>query len=76
MKLPQIPQDKANHFAYGFVIYFIASLALNPYLSLGVVFLFALAKECYDEHSYGGFDLKDFAVTVIPAVLLVLKNLI
>lgn len=70
VKLPLIPQDKANHFIYGFGIYFLADLLCNPYLSLVVVFLFALSKECYDEYSYGGFDVKDLAVTLLPAVLL------
>lgn len=28
MGLPLIPQDKANHFAYGVIIYFLATLGL------------------------------------------------
>ena len=76
MKLPLIALDKANHFIYGFAIYFIANLFLNPFSSLAVVWLFALGKECYDEYSYGGFDVKDIIATMIPAVFLFLKHLI
>ena len=74
MKLPLIPQDKANHFIYGFAIYFISNLFFNSIISLSIVYLFALAKECYDEYSYGGFDVKDIIATMIPAVFLFLKN--
>jgi hypothetical protein len=76
MKLPLIPQDKANHFIYGFVIYFLSNLLLDHYYCLGVVFIFALGKECYDEYSYNGFDIVDLVYTLIPAVLLNLKYLI
>lgn len=76
MKLPLIPQDKANHFIYGFVIYFLLNLFFNDYTSFAFVFLFAFSKEVYDEYKYGGFDLKDLLTTLIPAFLLILKNLI
>jgi hypothetical protein len=76
MNIPLIPLDKANHFIYGFVIYFIANLFLNPFISLGVVLLFALGKEVVDEINYKGFDKMDLLVTLLPAVLLVLKTLI
>jgi hypothetical protein len=76
MKLPLIPTDKANHIVYGFVIYFIANLFLNPFSSLGVVLLFALGKEVLDQINYKGFDYKDLAVTMIIPVVLFLKTLI
>jgi hypothetical protein len=76
MKIPIIPQDKANHFVYGFVIYFLFNLFLNQYTSFSIVFLFAISKEIYDEYKYSGFDWRDLVTTLIPAFLLTLKNLI
>jgi hypothetical protein len=76
MKLPLINQDKANHIVYGFVIYYIANLFLNPFSSLTVVLLFALGKEVLDQIKYKGFDGKDLAVTMIIPVVLFLKTLI
>lgn len=76
MKLPLIPQDKANHFIYGFAIYILSNLFINSYASFSIVFLFALGKECYDEYSYGGFDVKDLIATITPAILLILKDFI
>jgi hypothetical protein len=76
MKLPLINQDKANHIVYGFVIYFISNLFLNPFSSLTVVLFFALGKEVLDQIKYKGFDYKDLAVTMIIPVVLFLKTLI
>jgi hypothetical protein len=76
MNIPLIPIDKANHFIYGFAIYFIANLFLNPFSSLGIVLLFALSKEVIDEIRCKAFDKIDLLVTLLPAVLLVLKTLI
>jgi hypothetical protein len=76
MKLPIIPQDKANHFIYGFIIYILSNLFLNAYASFSIVYLFALGKECYDEYYYKGFDVKDLIVTIIPAIILILKDVI
>jgi hypothetical protein len=76
MKLPLMPIDKANHIVYGFVIYYIANLFLNPFSSLTVVLLFALGKEVLDQIKYKGFDYKDLAVTMIIPIVLFLKTLI
>ena len=76
MKLPQIHHDKANHFIYGFVIFVLANLILNSYLSLAVVFIIALGKEIYDEWKYGGFDWVDLVYTIAPAIILTLKQTI
>jgi hypothetical protein len=76
MNLPLIPLDKANHFIYGFGIYFIINLILSNYWSLGVVILFALGKEIKDQIVYKGFDYKDFLISIIPAVLLFIKSFI
>ena len=76
MTLPLIPQDKANHFIYGFSIYFLSNLFLIDYVSLIIVFLFALGKELYDQYKYKGFDIIDLLATITPALLLFFKHLI
>jgi len=72
MKLPLIPLDKANHFIYGFMIFFISNLFMNPYISLIIVFTFALGKEIYDER----LDWKDIFFTMIPGIILTFKYII
>lgn len=75
MKLPLIPEDKANHFVYGFLIYIVSSLLVTPEKAFAIVWLFALGKEIRDEVVYGGFDIFDALVTVIPGtILLYLEN--
>jgi hypothetical protein len=76
MKLPQIRQDRANHFIYGFIIFIMCNIFFNAYTSLGIVATFAIGKEIYDEYKYGGFDIIDLIFTVIPAITLTLKELI
>lgn len=76
MKLPIIPQDKANHFIYGFVIFILTNLFLNIYISFTIVILFAFGKELYDEWKYKGFDIIDIFWTIIPALILTLKQFI
>jgi hypothetical protein len=75
MKLPQIPQDKANHIIYGITIFILSNLFLNDYYSFVVVFTFALGKEIYDEYKYGGFDYKDLIATILFPILLILLYL-
>jgi len=70
MKLPQIPQDKANHFIYGFFIFVLSNYFLNDLYSIGIVFLFALGKEIRDQIVYKGFDYKDLLATMIPSIIL------
>lgn len=74
MKLPQIRQDRANHFIYGFVIYIIASVFFIPLISFLITAIIALGKELYDEYDYGGFDIKDLIFTITaPLILLILQ---
>ena len=75
MKLPLIPNDKANHFIYGFVIFVLSNLVLNEWISLAVVCLFAFGKEIYDEYEYGGFDIYDAIWTIAPALILTIKQI-
>ena len=75
MKLPSLPEDKANHFVYGFFIYIVSSLFVTPEEAFAIVWLFALGKEIIDEFVYSGFDIFDALVTVIPGtILLYLEN--
>jgi hypothetical protein len=76
MNLPQIPQDKANHFIYGFVIYFLTNLFLEDQVSFGVVLFFAIGKELYDEYKCSTFDYKDLIATIVPGLVLILKNIL
>ena len=70
LKMILIPQDKANHFIYGFFMYVLSNCFLNDLYSIGIVFLFALGKEIKDQIIYKGFDCKDLLATMIPSVVL------
>ena len=76
MNLPQIPQDKANHIIFGWLIFFISNLFLNAYLSFSIVLLFAALKELYDEIYRFGFDWKDLLSTLIIPLILTLKDIL
>jgi len=76
MNLPLMPQDKANHFIYGFVIYLLANILLTDLLSLIIVLIFALAKETYDYYRQGQVELLDVIYTISPALIILLFNLI
>jgi hypothetical protein len=68
-------QDRLLHFLVGFLTYYVSSFFLNPLYSFGVVFAIALAKEIRDGIQDGNdFDIVDFYFTIIPAILLFLKN--
>ncbi len=47
MKLPLIPQDKANHLIYGLIIYTVI-LPINIYLAMLMVVFAGVGKEVYD----------------------------
>ena len=72
MKLPLIPQDKANHFIYGFLIFIVSQYFLNDYISFGIVFAFALGKEIKDQIVYKGFDYKDLIATLLSSIIIYL----
>lgn len=78
IKLPLIEQDKANHFIYGIMIYFIFKLAFSIVFgsltgilvgsTIGVVA--AIGKEIYDRrHPNHTPDWKDAAWTIGGVVL-------
>lgn len=74
MKLIIIPQDKANHFIYGFVIFIVANMFFNEWISLGIVSLFGISKEIKDQITYNGFDYKDFLATIAAPILIIVTN--
>ena len=71
MKKILIPQDKANHFVYGFLIFAFFSLFFTEITCLFIVIFVAAVKEIYDKASMKGTpELLDFVFTVIPALIL------
>jgi hypothetical protein len=75
MKLPLIPQDKANHYIYGSVIYFISSLWLSPMVSMILVLLIATLKELYDYKTKTGTpEAMDVVWTLLGGLFLFLSN--
>jgi len=76
MKLPRVKHDKANHFIYGFAIYILSNMFVNEWYSLLFVCLIAFLTEFWDEWKYKAFDLWDAIWTIIPAIILLIKNYI
>ena len=77
MKKILIPQDKANHFVYGFLIFAFFSLFFTELTCLIIVSFVAAAKEVYDKVSKKGTpEILDFVFTIIPALILTLINII
>lgn len=75
MKLPQLSQDKANHFVYGAVITCLTGLAFGPVMAGGAVMFFAAGKELYDFYSKKGTpDIWDFFATVLGGVITLLST--
>lgn len=74
--LPQIPQDKANHFIYGFVIYILATFIFSNLISLGIVLIVAVGKEAYDSKHKGSVEVLDVVATLLPSFILFIKELI
>ena len=71
MKLPLIPQDKANHFIYGLLIFTMISTILNVVFGLGVCIVAAFTKELYDlQHKQTHTpDIYDFIWTVAGGIV-------
>jgi len=76
-KLPLIPQDKANHFIYGIVIYFITNLVFGVFIAVMIGVIAGIGKEVYDElHDNHVSDWKDAAVTMAGVLLGVLLTIL
>ena len=77
MNLPQLPQDKANHFIYGAVICLILSFAIPAFYAMLVAVCVGIAKEIYDKVSQKGTpDLMDALVTALGAILVYIATLV
>ena len=77
MKLPLIPQDKANHIIYGAMVYYVLQFFFPPILSLLGVTIVAASKEIYDVVSKKGTpDLYDFVMTIVGAIPFFLLKLL
>lgn len=73
MKLPQLSQDKANHFVYGAVIACLVDMAFGPVLAGMTVIAIAAGKELFDYLSKKGTpDNWDFFATVLGGVITLL----
>ena len=70
MNLPQLPQDKANHFIYGAFIHLFTSLLFQPLPSLFIVASVAFFKEFFDTYSVSKFSIWDFVATVFGGALI------
>jgi ABC-type multidrug transport system permease subunit len=76
-KLPLIPNDKANHFIYGFIIFILSTLVFSNLISLFIVSAFAGSKELYDKASgKGNPEFLDFLATVLPGLILTILSII
>lgn len=70
MKLPLIPQDKANHFIYGTCLYLLFSFFVSPLNSLIITSLIAIGKEVFDRISRkGNPEVLDFLWTLLGAFI-------
>lgn len=70
--LGSIPSDKMLHFIAGMLITAIVAVIVPRFapLAVTVAVVAGLAKEVYDEITYGGFDFKDWLATVIGGVVM------
>ena len=77
MHLPQLPQDKANHFIYGAFIYLFASMLILPGPCLFIVASIAFFKEFADTYTDSSdFSIADFLITCAGGVTILIAQLI
>jgi hypothetical protein len=84
MTLPQLPQDKANHFFYGFLIFVISLIIINTlevfnikiggfitnYLPLLNVIIIAILREIYGKVMHNRWEILDIIATIFPEIIL------
>lgn len=65
-KLPQLAQDKANHFIYGLLVFTVFCAMFGATVASCLVIVVAAAKEVYDFAHQANHtpDIWDFAATV------------
>ena len=76
IKLPQLPQDKANHFIYGTLIYLIGSIWILPVPCLFITASIAFFKEFYDIYTHSDFSFADFIATCAGGITIMIAQLI
>ena len=77
MTLPQLPQDKANHFIYGAAICLILSFVIPALYAMLVAVGVGIAKEIYDRVGQKGTpDLMDALVTALGAILVYIATIV
>lgn len=70
--LPLIPQDKANHFAYGAVLAAIGCL-FSPLVGAALCVAFAVGKEVYDLASgKGNPEIFDAIATIAGGMIVII----
>jgi|OpeIllAssembly_1097287.scaffolds.fasta_scaffold484268_2 hypothetical protein len=75
--LPQLPQDKANHFVYGLVIFIAVGFAFGAVAGLVAAIVAGGAKEIYDLVSGKGHsEGADFLATALGGVFGFLCSLV
>ena len=60
-----IPKDKQYHFLSGLIIAILGGVIIDPITGIGLAIVAGIAKECYDDHSYGKYDIADMIATWI-----------
>ena len=65
MKLPQLPQDKANHFVYGVGIFIVCLFFVSPVYAFAIVATIGALKEIVHDKIMGKGtpDFWDFVAT-------------
>ena len=62
--MAKIPYDKKLHFLAGAIIALIAIVVTSNFrIGLAAGFIAGVAKEIYDQITYGGFDIEDMIAT-------------
>ena len=51
-------KDKQYHFLDGLITALLGGIIIEPITGIGLAIIAGLAKECYDDYRYGGFDWK------------------
>jgi len=76
MKLPLIPQDKANHFIYGNISCFFFSLFFIPLVTITFIVIISIGKELYDyKTKTGTSELIDVIWTLLGALTILITQI-
>ena len=65
MSIPQLPQDKANHFIFGVLAYIPAAAFFGPVAGLVTAVVVGAAKELHDSQGHGCVEFYDFLATAL-----------